>query len=114
MLATASVLPSLAVDSLHLGLWGLPVSTLFYVVSAVTLNYVLTALVMAMASRTSLLSTLFDNVGVTTPIGTAALTFSGGIIWLLLQYPIGYIMAPGLFGLVPAVRATVAAPHRPT
>ena len=114
MLATAYVLPSLAVDSLHLGLWGLPVSTLFYVVSAVTLNYVLTALVMAMASRTSVLSTLFDNVGVTTLIGTAALSFSGGIIWLLLQYPIGYIMAPGLFGFVLAVRGNVADAQRQT
>src|SRR5207253_23351 len=104
----------LAVDSLHLGLWGLPVSTLFYVVSAVTLNYVLTALVMAMASRTSVLSTLFDNVGVTTLIGTAALSFSGGIIWLLLQYPIGYIMAPGLFGFVLAVRGNVADAQRQT
>jgi len=114
MLATAYVLPSLAVESLHLGLWGLPISTLLYVVSAVTLNYVLTALVMAMATRTSVLSTLLDNVGVTTLIGTAALSFSGGIIWLLLQNPIGYIMAPGLFGFVLAVRGNVADAQRQT
>jgi putative nucleotidyltransferase with HDIG domain len=114
MLATAYVLPSLAVESLHLGLWGLPISTLLYVVSAVSLNYVLTALVMAMATRTSVLSTLLDNVGVTTLIGTAALSFSGGIIWLLLQNPIGYIMAPGLFGFVLAVRGNVADAQRQT
>ena len=114
MLATAYVLPSLAVESLHLGLWGLPISTLLYVVSAVTLNYILTALVMAMATRTSVLSTLLDNVGVTTLIGTAALSFSGGIIWLLLQNPIGYIMAPGLFGFVLAVRGNVADAQRQT
>src|SRR3989441_4955630 len=114
MLATAYVLPSLAVDSLHLGQSGLAVSTLLYVVSAVTLNYVLTALVMAMATRTSVLSTLFDNVGVTTLIGTAALSFSGGIIWLLLQSDVGYIMAPGLFGFVLAVRGNVADAQRQT
>src|SRR5437879_10319584 len=114
MLATAYVLPSLAVDSLHLGLKGLPISTLLYVVSAVSLNYILTALVMSMATRASVLSTLFDNVGVTTLIGTAALSFSGGIIWLLLQYPIGYIMAPGLFGFVLAVRGNVADAQRQT
>jgi len=114
MLATAYVFPSLAVDSLHLGPRGLPFSTLLYVVSAVSLNYILTALAMAMVDRTSVLSTLLDNVGVTTLLGTAALSFSGGIIWLLLQTPIGYIMAPGLFGFVLAVRGNVADAQRQT
>jgi len=115
MLATAYVFPSLAVQSIHLqGRWELPLRTLVFVVSAVSLNYILTALVMSYVNRTSLLSTLFDNVGVTTLIGTAALSFSGGIIWLLLQSDVGYIMAPGLFGFVLAVRGNVADAQRQT
>lgn len=116
MLATAYVLPSQAVDSIHLGLpWGLPIRTVLYVVAAVTLNYTLTALVMSYLTRTSVLSTLLDNVGVTTLLGTAALSFSGGIIWLLLQSrPVGFIMAPGLFGFVLAVRGNVADAQRQT
>src|SRR6266480_6204808 len=115
MLATAYVFPSLAVQSIHLEeRWDLPLRTLVFVVSAVSLNYILTALVMSYVNRTSVLSTLFDNVGVTTLIGTAALSFSGGIIWLLLQNPVGYIMAPGLFGFVLAVRGNVADAQRQT
>src|SRR6266480_4705545 len=115
MLATAYVLPSLAVNSIDNRLtWGLPLKTLIFVVSAVSLNYILTALVMAYLNRTSVLSTLFDNVGFTTLLGTAALSFSGGIIYLLLQSPVGYIMAPGLFGFVLAVRGNVADAQRQT
>src|SRR5438094_2743258 len=69
---------------------------------------------MSYANRTSVLSTLFDNVGFTTLLGTAALSFSGGIIYLLLQSPVGYIMAPGLFGFVLAVRGNVADAQRQT
>ena len=116
MLSTAYVVPSLAVGSIHIdSVWLLPLRTILYVVSAVTLNYVLTALVMALVARTSVLGTLFDNVGFTTLLGTAALSFSGGIIWLLLQSrPVGYIMAPGLFGFVLAVRGNVADAQRQT
>lgn len=115
MLATAYVFPSLAVEGIDLGgPWTLPVKTLVFVVSAVSLNYILTALVMAYVTRSSVLSTLFDNVGFTTLIGTAALSFSGGIIYLLLQSNVGYIMAPGLFGFVLAVRGNVADAQRQT
>jgi putative nucleotidyltransferase with HDIG domain len=65
-------------------------------------------------SKTSVFVTLFDNIGVTTLLGTAALSFSGGIIYLLLQSPVGYIMAPGLFGFVLAVRGNVADVQRQT
>jgi putative nucleotidyltransferase with HDIG domain len=114
MLATAYVIPSIAVSSIG-GEWALPIRTLVYVVSSVTLNYTLTALVMAYMTRAPVFTTLFENVGVTTLIGTAALSFSGGIIYLLLQsYPVGYIMAPGLFGFVLAVRGNVADAQRQT
>src|SRR5260370_1968501 len=109
----------MAVSSIGHGLEWLPVKTLLYVVTALSLNYTLTALGWAFVSRASLVATLFENVGVTAVIGTAAVSFSGGIIALLLQSPIyvvlgpiqlplGYIMAPGLFGFVLAVRGNLA------
>ena len=45
-------------------------------------------------------------------MATLALSFSGGIIRLLLLNPVGYIMAPGLFGFVLAVRGNVADAQR--
>src|SRR6266540_5261487 len=47
-------------------------------------------------------------------IATLALSFSGGILYLLLNTPggVGYIMAPGLFGFVLAVRGNVADAQR--
>jgi MFS family permease len=116
MLATAYVIPSMAVAPLvHPGdLKWLPVATVTYVASALSLNYTLTALGWAFVSRVSLVATLFENVGLTALMGTAALSFSGGIIYLLLQFPIGYVMAPGLFGFVLAVRGNVADAQRQT
>ena len=115
MLATSYVVPSVAAHAIDVGdPWTTPLRTLVYVVAAVGLNYTLTALVWAYVNQTSILSTLFDNVGVTTLLGTAALSFSGGIIYLLLQSPVGYIMAPGLFGFVLAVRGNVADAQRQT
>ncbi len=43
---------------------------------------------------------------------TLALSFSGGILYLLLQTPVGYVMAPGLFGFILAVRGNVADAQR--
>jgi putative nucleotidyltransferase with HDIG domain len=115
MLSLAYVIPSMAVASLGEGTqWALPARTIIYVTSAVVLNYTLTALAVAHMSKTSVFVTLFDNIGVTTLLGTAALSFSGGIIYLLLQSPVGYIMAPGLFGFVLAVRGNVADVQRQT
>jgi putative nucleotidyltransferase with HDIG domain len=115
MPAIAHVVPSLAVASVGEGTWwALPVRTLLYVLASVGLNYILTALVMSYVGRASVLTTLFENVGVATLLATIALSFSGGIIYLLLQTPVGYIMAPGLFGFVLAVRGNVADAQRQT
>lgn len=114
MLATAYVVPSVAIAPLGHDLKWLPVVTLIYVASALSLNYTLTALGWAFVSRVSLVATLFENVGFTALMGTAALSFSGGIIYLLLQNPVGYVMAPGLFGFVLAVRGNVADAQRQT
>jgi putative nucleotidyltransferase with HDIG domain len=114
MLATAYVLPSIAVANLGAGTeWGTPVRTLVYVAAAMSLNYLVQALSMSFVTRASVVATLFENVGVATLLGTAVLSFSGGIIYLLLQKGlVGYIMAPGLFGFVLAVRGNVADAQR--
>ncbi len=114
MLATAYVVPSIVVASLGSSLALLPIKTLLYVVTALSLNYTLTALGWAFVSKASLVATLFENVGITALLGTAAVSFSGGIIFQLLQTPIGYIMAPGLFGFVLAVRGNLADAQRQT
>src|ERR1700730_14347582 len=110
MWATAHVLPSIGVMFIGKGAWALPVRTVVYVVIAVSLNYIMTALLFSFVRRTSFWTTMFENVGIPTLLATLALSFAGGILYLLLQAPggIGYIMAPGLFGFVRAVRSNVA------
>jgi len=112
----AHVLPSVAVTSIAVDdWWGWPLRTASYVVTAVGLQYFMTALVVSFVRRTSVWTTLFENVGLPTLMATLALSFSGGILFLLLQtppFPVGYIMAPGLFGFVLAVRGNVADAQR--
>jgi len=116
--ATTHVLPSMAVASLGVGAWwSTPVRTIAYIVSAVALNYLITALAIALVSRSSFWTTLLDNVGLAAMIPTIALNFAGGILYLLLYaqpYPVGYVIAPGLFGFVLAVRSTIADVQRQT
>ena len=115
MPAVAHVVPSLAVASIGEGYWwALPVQTVLYATASVGLNYLLTGLALSYLNRASVLTTLFENVGASTLIATVALSFSGGIIYLLLQFPVGYIMAPGLFGFVLAVRGNVGDAQRQT
>ncbi len=116
-LAISHVIPSIAVASIGLTTWwGLPVRTGVYVLAAVGLNYIFTGLGMSYVRRTSVLTTLFDNVGASTLMVTLALSFSGGIIYLLLANGgiVGYIMAPGLFGFVLAVRGGFGNAQRQT
>jgi putative nucleotidyltransferase with HDIG domain len=116
MFAIAHVIPSLAVTSVGQDhdWWAIPVRTVIYATASVGLNYILTALGFAYWRRASVLTTLFENVGLSPLVATLALTFSGGIIFLLLQKPEGYIMAPGLFGFVLAVRGYLADAQRQT
>jgi putative nucleotidyltransferase with HDIG domain len=72
---------------------------------------------MSYVRRTSIWAILSQNVGVTTMVATLALNVAGGILYLLLQaqpFPVGYIIAPGLFGFVLAVRSNVADAQRQT
>jgi len=95
---------------------GCAVRTGVYVVLAVSLNYVITARLFSLVRRTSFWTTLFENVGVSSLLATLALSFAGGIVYLLLKTggAVGYIMAPGLFGFVLAVRSNVADVQRQT
>ena len=115
--AIAHVVPSIAVASISVNSWwGLPLRTGVYVLAAVGLNYILTALGMSYVKRSSILTTLFENVGASTLAVTLALSFSGGILFLLLDKggTVGYIMAPGLFGFVLAVRGGFGDAQRQT
>ena len=124
MPATAHVIPSVAVSSIgsialtSIGQgdwWALPARTAIYVTAAVGLNYLITAVLFSYIRRTSFWTTVSQNVGASTMVATLALSFAGGIIYLLLKtppVPVGYIMAPGLFGFVLAVRGNVADAQR--
>jgi putative nucleotidyltransferase with HDIG domain len=116
MPATAHVIPSLAVASIGgNSWWAVPARTAIYVIAAVGLNYLLTAILFSFIRRTSFWTTVSQNVGASTMVATLALSFAGGILYLLLNtppIPVGYIMAPGLFGFVLAVRGNVADAQR--
>jgi putative nucleotidyltransferase with HDIG domain len=116
--ATTHVLPSIAVASIGEGeWWSVPVKTALYVIASVALNYLITAIAISLVSRTSFWTTLLDNVGLPTTVATIALSFAGGILYLLLSakpWPVGYVLAPGLFGFVLAVRGTIADVQRQT
>ena len=117
MVSIAHVVPSLAVASIGVDgqdWWAIPLRTVIYAIASVALNYILAALVWAYIGRASVLTTLFENVGFSPLVATISLTFSGGIIFLLLKRPEGYVMVPALFGFVLAIRGYLADAQRQT
>jgi putative nucleotidyltransferase with HDIG domain len=117
MYCSAHVLPSIAVLSIgdDKSWWAIPARTVVYAFVALGLNYIITALSMSLVKGVSMWQTLFENVGFRTLSATLALSFAGGILYLLLlmkPFPIGYVMAPVLFGFVLAVRSNVADAQR--
>jgi putative nucleotidyltransferase with HDIG domain len=120
LFAIAHVLPSVAVYSIgdvHHDWWALPVRTAIYAPASIAINYFITAIVFSFIGRTSFWNTVAQNVGAATLLATLVLNFAGGILYLLLQaqpQPVGYIIAPGLFGFVLAVRGNVADAQRQT
>jgi putative nucleotidyltransferase with HDIG domain len=120
LFAIAHVLPSVAVSSigdLSVDWWAVPVRTAVYALASVGINYFITANLYAFIERTSLWNTIAQNVGTFTLLATLVLSFAGGILYLLLQtkpFPVGYVIAPGLFGFVLAVRGNVADAQRQT
>src|SRR4029077_12744 len=81
---------------------------------AMVLNYAVIARALSFIYRTPFITTLYQNVGAVALSSTAILYFSGGILFLLIQNPVGMVMAPGLFGFVLAVRGNVADAQRQT
>ena len=103
--------------------WGLPVQTAVYVITSVGVNYIVAARAVSFANGTRFWTTLAQNVvGIRTLTSTAVLAFSGGILFRLLvrdptplsPIPVGWLLAPGLFGFLLAVRANVADVQRQT
>ena len=108
-------LPSLAVTLIPGGeWWTLPARTIAYAPLALVLNYSIQARAFSYINRTPFISTLSQNIGVRTMASTVVLSFSGGILWLLIQTPVGLVMAPGLFGFLWAIRNQVADVQRQT
>lgn len=108
-------LPSLAVTAIPAGhWWTLPAETVGYAALALFINYSITARTFSFINRTPFISTLSQNIGVRTLASTMVLSFSGGILWLLVQTTVGMVMAPGLFGFLWAIRNQVADVQRQT
>ena len=102
-------LPSLAVTAIPADhWWTLPAETVAYAALALFINYSITARTFSFINRTSFISTLSQNIGARTLASTMVLSFSGGILWLLVQTTVGMVMAPGLFGFLWAIRNQVA------
>jgi HD-GYP domain-containing protein (c-di-GMP phosphodiesterase class II)/predicted MFS family arabinose efflux permease len=117
--AIANALPSLVVAAIPTNddWWTLPARTIIYVVLALVLNYSLVARVLSFVNRTSFWTTLSQNVGAATLSTTMMLSFSGGILYLLLlprMWPVGFIMAPGMFGFLLVARGAHADAQRQT
>jgi putative nucleotidyltransferase with HDIG domain len=114
--AIDNVIPSLVVAGFPAHeIWTLPARTVVYVLLALVLNYSVTARALSYVNRTPFFTTLSQNIGAATLTSTVMLSFSGGILYILLQVrPVGYIMAPGLFGFLVAVRGNVADAQRQT
>ena len=113
--AVDHIVPSLAVTLIPGGeWWTLPARTIAYSATGIALNYAVTARALSLIYRTPFMTTLYQNVGAVALSATAILYFSGGILFLLIQSPVGMLMAPGLFGFLLAVRGNVADVQRQT
>ncbi len=109
------VLPSLAVTFLPGSeWWSLPARTVAYAGLALILNYSITARALSYIHRTPFMTTLSQSVGADTLLATTILSFSGGILFLLIQSTVGMVMAPGLLGFLLAVRSNVRDVQRQT
>lgn len=90
------------------GPWRLPFQTLIYSLIIVCVNLPLTAAAFAAINQTSVVREIVDNAGWSTIRSILVLGFAGGILYLILQRPEGYLMAPALGGLLLAVRGNMA------
>ena len=101
--------PSLAVTFLPIPEpWALPVRTLLYTAGSFTIAYLATAQLFALTEKVRVIDVLVRNVGFATIRSMFVLGIGGGILYALLQHPVGYFMAPGLLGFLFTVRSNVA------
>ncbi len=113
--ATDHIIPSLVVTLVPAHMWWtLPVQTIAYTFLGIALNYSVTARALAFIYHAPFFRTLEQNVGAVALTSTAIMYFSGGILFLLVQTPVGMLMAPILFGFILAVRLNVADVQRQT
>lgn len=85
-----------------------------YAATVAGLNYLSTAFMLALVQRKSFGVTLSENVGLSLVSATLVVSFAGGILYFLLQFPVGYFIVPVLFGLVLATRGGIADVQRQT
>src|SRR5438093_8414102 len=76
-----------------------PIKTLIYSLGPVLIGYPLTARGFAFLDRASFWDVLQGNVGAATIRSSLILGFGGGVLYLLLQQPAGYVMGLALIGL---------------
>jgi putative nucleotidyltransferase with HDIG domain len=89
-----------------------PVKTLIYSLGPVLIGYPLTARGFAFLDRASFWEVLQSNVGAATIRSSLILGFGGGVLYLLLEQPAGYVMGLALIGLLYAVRANLSDAQR--
>jgi len=86
----------------------IPIKTIVYALGPVMIGFPLMARAFAFVDRNSFWQVLRENVGMATVRSAIILGFGGGILYLVLQQPAGWIMGIGLVGLLIAVRANMA------
>jgi putative nucleotidyltransferase with HDIG domain len=108
--AIAHAIPSLAVSYLIPAdqFWTVPVRTILYVAAFILINYPVAARVFGYINGTGLMQTLLDNITFSTLRSVTALGFGGAIVYQLLQVPVGYLIVPGFFAFLVAVRGNLA------
>ena len=112
-LAIAYGIPSLALLAIPITgpvweLLGLPVRTLLVTMAVIFINFPLTARVVGHLTGKSTLSSLIENVGLTTIRSNVIMGFVGGLLYEVLRRDVGYVMALALLGVLVAVRGNIA------
>ena len=89
--------------------FSVPLETVVLTLAVICINYPLAARVFAAMTRAPFIQTLVENVGFTTIRSQVVMGFLGGMLYLVLrQFPEGWVMAVGLFGILVAIRANFA------
>ncbi len=105
--------PALVVAHLTFtGFWStltLPARAAVLSLLMIVINYGLMARMVAFLQGSNVWQVIQDNVGFAAIRSLLVLGVSGGILYELLLNPVGYLLAPALFGFVLSVRSNMAA-----